>query len=239
MLKKVFKYFLSTNFAPKRFEFNKDDKCLCIAPHQDDETIGMGGTISRFHKNFDVICLTNGAKGIKNLAKDEIIQIRKKEFECAMGLANIAHYDILNFEDRSLIEFYDDFSKIDFNKYDYIFIPNPIEQHKDHKAVCALLYKYLLENKNSKFKIAFYEVWSPLCATNITIDITNSVNTKEKMLDCYKSQCAQRGYKEAAMGLSAYRGLIKEQGAAEAFYLMDIKDFLQIISEIYFLGEEN
>ena len=65
---RILKSYLSVNYTPKRFEIPENVKCLCLAPHQDDETIGMGGTLARYNKNFKVLCLTNGAKGIKTVS---------------------------------------------------------------------------------------------------------------------------------------------------------------------------
>src|SRR5574344_1090649 len=162
---RILKSYLSVNYTPKRFVIEDSAKCLCLAPHQDDETIGMGGTLARFHNQFKVICLTNGARGFKSheVTKDDCINIRKKEFSNAMKTADIENFEVLDIEDRGMIDGYNIFSQIDISGYDYIFIPNMIDQHKDHKAVSVLLYNLLKSAKRkSNLTIMFYEVWSPL-----------------------------------------------------------------------------
>ena len=233
----LLKFYMSVNYSSTVFKFNEDDKCLCLAPHQDDETIAMGGTLARYNKNFEVICLTNGAKGFadaKRIAnvdahRDDVLNIRQKEF------SEIDNYKILNIEDRALALGYKEFvSNIDFGKYDYIFIPNIIDQHKDHKAVSYLLYKYLTENDEPKdFKICFYEVWSASGMVNSSIDISDFVDTKIKMLEAYPSQTSFRAYTDAAIGLNRYRGLANNLKYAEAFLLLSRKEFLDLVEEVY------
>lgn len=238
----LLKIYMSVNYSAEKFEIPDETKCLCLAPHQDDETIGMGGTLAKYHKNFDCICLTNGAKGFNDakrisgveVTRDEAIKIRAEEFENAMKSAGVENFKILNIEDRALAQGYGEFSKIDFSKYDYVFIPNFIDQHKDHKAVSYLLYKYLTENEISKdFKIGFYEVWSALGMVNACIDITDFIKTKEQMLNNYLSQTTHRPYTSASLGLSAYRGLARNMDYAESYLILTQEEFLKLMEDIY------
>lgn len=239
----LLKFYMSVNYSSKVFKLTGDEKCLCLAPHQDDETIGMGGTLAKYAKNFEVICLTNGAKGFadaKRIAnveaqRDDVLNIRQQEFANAMKIAGIEKYKILNIEDRSLALGFNEFVKnINFENFDYVFIPNIIDQHKDHKAVSYLLYKYLTEYEPTKdFKICFYEVWSALGMVNSSIDITDFIETKEKMLDAYPSQTTYRSYTSAAIGLNKYRGLANNLQYAEAFLMLSKDEFLKLVEDIY------
>jgi len=239
----LLKFYMSVNYSSKVLKLDENDKCLCLAPHQDDETIGMGGTLAKYAKNFEVICLTNGAKGFAdakrianvNAERDDVLNIRQKEFADAMGIAGIKNYKILDIEDRSLALGYKEFEKnINFENFDYVFIPNIIDQHKDHKAVTYLLYKYLTENDISKdFKICFYEVWSTLGIVNSSIDISDFIETKSKMLDAYPSQTTYRSYTPAAIGLNKYRGLANNLQFAEAFLILTKDEFIKLVEDIY------
>ena len=238
----ILKFYMSVNYGAENFNIQPECKCLCLAPHQDDETIGMGGTLAKYHDNFTCICLTDGSKGLKDAqrisgvkaSENEAINIRTKEFESAMNIAGIKKHEILSIKDRSLAQGYNQFKKINFQDFDYIFIPNIIDQHKDHKAVSFLLYKYLTENDISKdFKICFYEVWSTLGMVNACIDITEYIKIKEDMLTAYKSQTTHRPYTPASIGLSAYRGLSKNLDYAEAYLILTQKEFIQLVEDIY------
>ena len=78
LMRRIFKAYLSVKFGVNEFEIPQDAKCLCLSPHQDDESIGMGGTLAKYNKNFTVICLTNGAKGLKTLPKKEESNINQE-----------------------------------------------------------------------------------------------------------------------------------------------------------------
>ena len=102
LMRRIFKAYLSVKFGVKEFEIEENAKCLCLCPHQDDESIGMGGTLAKYNKNFTVICLTNGAKGLKSLPKEEAIKVRCDEFESALSKASISDFKVLDIEDRAL-----------------------------------------------------------------------------------------------------------------------------------------
>lgn len=218
------------NLKPKELILTPNDKCLCLAPHADDESIGMGGLLSLYPKLFDVILLTDGKKGIKNLPIDEVIKIREEEFKNALSIAGINEYQFLHAEDKKLLENFNLFKTINIENYDYIFVPNIIDQHPDHKAVSLLLNKLLEEKTNIKsdLKICFYEVWSTLGFVNSYVDISEVIDFKKNMINCYKSQIAQKDYEYHALGLNQYRGMFKNKKYVEAFCVLDVNNFKKL-----------
>lgn len=233
-MRRIFKAYLSVKFGVKEFEIENDAKCLCLCPHQDDESIGMGGTLAKYNKNFAVVCLTNGAKGLKSLPKDEAIKVRCDEFETALKYASISDYKVLDIEDRALIESYDKFSVIDISNYDYIFIPNLIDQHKDHKAVSILLKQLLAEKPHKKdVKICMYEVWATLALPNKSVDIENYIEIKRSMIQSYKSQIDQRDYYTPIIGLNMYRAQQLNKKFVEDFTLLTVEEFNNLVDSIY------
>lgn len=234
LMRRIFKAYLSVKFGVNEFEIEENAKCLCLSPHQDDESIGMGGTLAKYNKNFTVICLTNGAKGLKTLPKEEAVKVRCEEFADALSKAQISDYKILDIEDRDLIGSYEKFSVIDIEDYDYIFIPNLIDQHKDHKAVSILL-KRLLEEKKHKnnLKICMYEVWATLALPNKSVDIEEYIETKKSMIQAYKSQIEQRDYFTPIIGLNMYRAQQLNKKYMEDFTMLSISEFNKLAEEIY------
>src|SRR5574344_2457176 len=192
----VFKYskiLAKVNLKPTEFVLKENDKCLCLVPHADDEAIGMGGILSKYGKNFDVILLTDGRKGIKGLSTEEVIKTRELEFSKSMQIAKISNYKYLKALDKHLAESFALFKAIDISKYDYIFLPNIIDQHPDHKAVSLLLNELLKTTKTkSDLKICFYEVWSPLGFVNYYENISDVIENKKNMINCYTSQTEQK-----------------------------------------------
>lgn len=223
------------NLKPTELVLSSDTKCLCLVPHADDESIGMGGLLSIYPKLFDLILLTDGRKGIKDVPLEEAVKIREEEFKCALETAGgMNSYKFLHVEDKKLLASFDLFNTIDISEYDYIFAPNIIDQHPDHKAV-SLLLKRLLENgakTKPDLKICFYEVWSTLGLVNAFVDISEVIDKKKAMINCYKSQIMQKDYEYHALGLNQYRGMLKDKKYVEAFCVMTRHDFLKL-SNLY------
>ncbi len=225
----------SINLKPKELIINENANCLCLSPHADDESIGMGGVLALFSKNFEVILLTDGQKGIKNKSAEEVAKIREEEFKNSMQVAGIGKYQFLHAQDKKLLDGFELFKNISLEKYDYIFLPNIIDQHPDHKAVSLLLNKLLETNSKIKtdLKICFYEVWSTLGLVNSFVDISEVIEKKKLMINCYKSQTVQKDYEYHALGLNQYRGMFKDRKYVEAFCIMNINEFKQIC-KLYF-----
>ena len=223
------KFMAKINLKPTEFSIKEDEKALCLAPHADDESIGMGGLLALYPNNFKVILLTDGRKGIKNLSKEEIVEKRANEFKNAMEVAKISNYEFLNCKDRELLFQEEKFNEINIAEFDYIFIPSLIDQHPDHKAVAINLSK-LLKNKKCKenLKICFYEVWSALSLVNGFVDISEIIETKKQMIASYPSQTSQKRYEYHALGLNQYRGMLKNKDYVEAFCVLETKDFYEI-----------
>ena len=146
-----------------------------------------------------------------------------------MKICKIQNYSFLECEDKKLLWGEDKFTQIDISNYDYIFIPNIIDQHPDHKAVAINLNKALKTKKHkSNLKICFYEVWSALSFVNGFVDITDAIETKKEMIASYPSQTSQKNYEYHALGLNQYRGMLKDKKYVEAFCIIDVKDFDKI-----------
>lgn len=219
----------SINLKPKEFQIKEGEKALCLAPHADDESIGMGGVLALYPDKFDVILLTDGRKGIKDAPVEDVIKTRKNEFTQAMKVAKIQNYKFLDCRDKNLLWSEDKFKEIEISNYDYIFIPNIIDQHPDHKAVAINLSK-ILEIKKYKpnLKICFYEVWSALSLVNGFVDISDVVEIKKQMIASYPSQTSQKNYEYHALGLNQYRGMLKDKKYVEAFCIVETNDFNKI-----------
>lgn len=232
LISNIYNAYFSINLKPTELKIKKDTKCLLLAPHADDETIGCGGLLLKKPDCFDVYCLTNGFKGIKNteLTYEEKVAIRKREFNAAMEKVGVRmYYFFEDIDDKRLIMRYDRFRTISLSDYDYIFIPNILDQHRDHKAVAVLL-KELLGDRPCKksVKIVMYEVWSSLALPNAYVDIEDVMEAKLELLEIYKSQNATRDYFSAVKGLNAYRGLYPQKSFAEAFCVLDLPEFKKI-----------
>ena len=221
---RIYNPLMMINIKPVPLVLKNTDKCLVIAPHPDDESIGCGGIISLHPGNFDVLCLTHGAQE----------DIRFKEMHSAMDFAGVKNLMMLNLPDKNVLTGQAEFNKIDISRYDYIFMPFMFDQHKDHKAASLLLYNRLKSGCRFKksLKILFYEVWAALHMPQYYIDITAAVNSKISMINFHKSQIISKDYASKIIGLNQYRGLLKNISAAECFAGMDCKDFMKTVSAV-------
>ena len=225
LLNRIYNPFLGMNIKPLPLELKETDKCLVIAPHPDDESIGCGGIMKLFPKNFDVISLTHGDEN----------DVRYSEMHNAMNSAGINSLKMLNLKDKHIIDGQEDFKQIDISSYDYIFIPYIFDQHKDHKAVSVLLFNKLKNKKyKENLKIAFYEVWSTINMPSHYIDISSVIEDKKQMINYHKSQIATKNYADKIIGLNSYRGLLKSLDAVESFSIMNISDFSRVVSKIVY-----
>lgn len=221
LLNRIYNPFFSTNIKPLPLEIYDDTKCLVIAPHPDDESIGCGGIMKLFPKHFDVISLTHG--------DDE----RAEEMKSAMEFAGINNLKMLTLRDKHIIDGQEEFNKIDISDYDIIFIPYIFDQHKDHKAVSILLDKHLKTAKHkNNLQIAYYEVWSTINMPQYYMDISSVTEDKKTMINFHKSQILTKDYAGKIIGLNSYRGLLKSLDAVEAFSLMDVNNFHKTVSKL-------
>lgn len=221
----------SIHIVQQELVLNEDDRCLLLAPHPDDESIGCGGLLLKYPDNFELICLTDGRHSDTITPKHELISTRKNEFETAMSKLGIYRYSFLQVEDRHLMSHYNVFSSIDIENYDYIFLPGFLDQQPDHKAVTFLLQKLLKERKyKSSLKIAFYEVWTSLALPNFYVDITENIEKKRDLISTHQSQIKSANYDERIIALNKYRGMPVNREYAEAFSIVGATTFLKLFN---------
>ncbi len=202
-----------------------EDRCLLLSPHPDDETLGCGGALLAYPKQFHVVCLTDGGGGGRR-RNESAVRIRRGEFAAAMESVGISSYECLDIEDRMLIKNYPAFAEIDVAGYDYIFLPSYFDEHKDHKAVTVLLQKLLGQKPHkSDVKLVFYEVWSALTVPNAYLDISATIERKKDLIALYSSQLRELDYLTGIIALNRYRGMVFGCEHAEAYSVLDLTAF--------------
>jgi LmbE family N-acetylglucosaminyl deacetylase len=212
-----------------------DKKCLLLAPHPDDESIGAGGTLALHTSQFSVVCLTNGNKGFNKTQTETTPATREQEFRSVMDLLKVTDVFWLGIEDGQLLNGYTVFETLDLSAYDVIFLPNLLDQHPDHKAVSWLVHQYF-KNHPTKAKkdlqLAFYEVWSTLPLPNAFVDISTVADLKKSMINAHISQVVQKNFAEMTLALNRYRGISRGVGYAEAFCVMGLWGFHQMVDSL-------
>ena len=221
LINKIFKPFVNISLKPLSLEIIKGTKCLVIAPHPCDESIGCGGIMNLYPKSFDIVCLTHG----NNPA-------RSAEFEKAMKILSPNNYGMMNLFDKDVISGYNEFRNIPIGEYDYIFIPYVYDQNRDNKAVSFLLNKLLkdkIKPTKKTLKIVFYEVFSAINTPNYYTDISSVMTKKILCISQHKSQDGAN-FAKRITGLNSYRGMFKNNEYSEAFLVLGHKDFCSVVN---------
>lgn len=210
----------------QKIRVDNDEKILIIAPHPDDESIGMGGFLSMFAPQIDVWLLTDGCMGgIKGQRHSEVAQIRKTEFEKTMQLAGVHEYRMFNVKDRDLSTQIELLTREELEQYQKIFVTNQNDLHPDHVAAFLVL-KYAINKKKDSFsniEVYQYEVTSPLSDVTHFLEITDDIDKKRSLIGNYISQLQQADYYSIALSLNRFRASVygKRDRYIETYALTD------------------
>lgn len=204
-------------------------RVLVLAPHPDDETIGVGGTIALHRKLGDpvhAIFLTAGTSGDPTglVDKTEYAAIRQREARAAAAVLGIEGLEFWGFPDNYEVTENDIAAIVPrlaeaIERYgpDVIYSPHHLEQHSDHHAV-AMILERTMTTLRTRPSVFGYEVWSA-CDAEIVIDVSAEYATKMAALRCYPSQLEHTDIERFISGLNAYRAVFLAKGAlyGEAF----------------------
>ena len=217
---------------------NEFKKTLVIAPHLDDETIALGGTIKKLSKaNMEVNVIIIGGH-LPPLYNKKNYLITKKESKNALKFLGVKE------------TFYFDLAALEFHKKNYqiinskinaimnrlnpttVFIPFP-DRHIDHRTIfdCAMVNTRPNKKNHPKFVISYETLsethWNaPYIEPNFNpdffINIDDTLKDKIKALKCYQSQIKNNQSRsiESIEALARFRGSQNGCKYAEAFKLI-------------------
>ncbi len=219
---------------------NQFKKIVIIAPHPDDETLGVGGSIKRFSELNAEVSVLIVSGHLPPLYKKEIFKTTEKEAKNAFKLLGVKDFNFLKIPATFLHQeeigslYAKIASFITEREPDLVFLPFP-DRHIDHRIVfdggivgCrpnnhyfpkhVLLYETLSETHwnvagvEASFQPDFY------------IDITNQIGHKVNALKEYKSQIDGNRSRsvDAIKALGKFRGSQNGVEYAEAFKVVRI-----------------
>lgn len=251
LLNRIYTY-LYYKKSDKREKYNIDEmfqgeqKVLVLAPHVDDETIGLGATLLKFKKSgtkMALVYMSDGGGSTSSLTRKEIIQLRKKEGE---DIKNSLGFDSLYFLDEpdgqvnsSNNELIDKLIGI-LNKENptIIFSPFLIDGHSDHVETTKSLMRALGEWNNAFKNIYMYEVNCPILpkvVNSLSLIDENLYREKERLFKKFKSQ--------SVMGFSAFtllnrmkRLMTDNEYGAEVFVKLEISSLNKAIEGLELEG---
>lgn len=215
-------------------------RVLVIAPHPDDEIIGVGGVIAKRCNNGHEVYVCVVTKGVEPMFKEEIIEQGRNECRKADKILGVKDTVFLDFPavmletvprnkfNGKLIEIIQDI------KPEEVYIPHRGDMQLDHQlvvdaAMVALRPKY----SHVVSRIYSYETLSETgwnipntvneFIPNVYEDISNELELKLKAMEIFKSQLSDFPAARslgAIDALARYRGSIVNCKAAEAFSLV-------------------
>jgi len=212
-------------------------KILVIAPHPDDEVLGCGGTIKRYSKKGDEVCLCIVTKAYTPDWSEEFIKNRPKEIEQASKILGIKKTYFLDYPTAKL----DTISQKELNeaiskvinevRSDILYIPHEGDLNKDHRLVFQSALVAIRPVKHKIKKVLSYETlseteWGQLIKPfipNVYVDISETFEKKREAMEAYKSELQKYPHPRS---LDMIEALAKKRGSeaglkfAEAFILI-------------------
>ena len=191
--------------------------------HPGDPECGCGGTIARYTDlGHEVVVLyLNRGEGFcgQNELKD-CARIRTAEAEkaCASlkaGAAFVGQYDGRGVVDAA---HYEEFRRLlEAEKPDIVFTQWPVDSHRDHRAISALVLDAWLKS-GKKFTLFYYEVAEDTLMFSPTeyVDITNVEARRRAACYAHASQNPAKWY-PLQTEITRFRGSQNGYGQAEAF----------------------
>lgn len=205
----------------EQLQVGADEKLLIIAPHPDDESIGVGGILQLYAKQCDVICLTDGRQGQGDIRPNKLKEIRAKEFEHVMILLGINSYKMLNIEDGKVPASIKGLCDVDFGNYSKVFVTSDEDGHLDHSMALRATLE-AIQKSNAEVECFAYEVHNMINNPTHILDISAVFELKIKTIGKYESQIKNFAYDEYIGLINKIRGMQSGLGyeCAEAYKLI-------------------
>lgn len=217
-------------------------RVLVVAPHADDETLGMGGTIARHAAAGDrvtVAVVTGHGDEPHPLWPASLwdrIRAEARAAAAVLGVAELVFEEVpaalvaeqprwkLNATTGAIVE------RV---RPEILYVPFPFDLHADHRAVfhsLSVAWRPSSSVGRAIREVHCYEVQSethwnvpylePGFLPTMWVDIAETLETKLRALACYESQLRQSPDArslDAVRALAAWRGSQMSMAAAEAF----------------------
>jgi LmbE family N-acetylglucosaminyl deacetylase len=215
-------------------------RLLVIAPHGDDEVLGVGGTMARRAAEGDEVHVVITTRGYPPQFSEEHVRRTNAEFIAAHRLLGVTDTVILDFPAGGL----DTVPHAELNaklaalveeiRPELIFVPFNGDLHRDHQRV--FLSALVAARPNGRFAqrtIYAYETLSetnwgapylmPNFVPNVYVDISQYLETKIRAMETVKEQIKPFPHERSAevlRALATLRGGTVGCSAAEGFVLV-------------------
>ncbi len=213
---------------------------VVVAPHQDDEAIGCGGVLAlqlRSGQAASIVVLQDGADRCEQLGYTRQAMMEMRNDESRRAAAAIAapppiflNHPVLAEDDAQIAELAEILVE---RKADAVFIPFPLDGHRDHRTA-----NYILAGALRKIpwqvRVFGYEVWG-LSIPNVIVVIDDAVEAKTAMLQCYTFANSALDYVNSTLGLNMFHSRMLGAGEcryAERFFELPREEYIELAGRI-------
>ncbi len=204
---------LEADLVPYVAGFPPGRRWLVLAPHPDDETLGMGATLSlAVSRGVDVrlVIVTDGAR-------QGVPAAREGEAVAAVGELGLPPPEFWRFADRTLggsqsrlLEAI--LAAVKRHVPETVFVTSPVELHPDHRALAVVTQRAVRRTSLLGLRarapqwVAAYEVATPLLP-NLLVAADEAWESKRRAVAAYGSQLDHNAYDRVAEALGVIRRL--------------------------------
>jgi LmbE family N-acetylglucosaminyl deacetylase len=221
---------LEHELIPYRSSFPPGRRWLVLAPHPDDETLGIGATLAAaVHRGIAVtvaFVTDGGAQGDAT--------VREREARAAIATLGLGDPFFWGYGDRRL-EPSDRALRQSIGETwarvgaDALLVTSPLELHPDHRALALAAQRWLRRLTLAGFRrrgpswLAIYEVATPL-HPDVLVAADATWEVKRRAASCYASQEAARPYLRTMEAFGDLRALTLDGvGKVEALRVFDAR----------------
>jgi N-acetylglucosamine malate deacetylase 1 len=233
---------LSTGVRPIMVEPPFGRSMLVVAPHQDDELVGCGGSLLRqiaAGGAAHVVFVQDGgdeheADGLK---REDLVAIREAEARRVaegLGIAPPTFLAVARLDHASVASVAASLRReIDRVEADVVFVPFFLDANAEHRLTSTAVAEAVSAGRRAT-RIFCYEVWS-LCVPNVLVAIDPVIARRNELLSLYASQMAGTDYVNWTTGLNMYRSRAVGSGRwryVEAFLEMPASEYVEVVGRV-------
>jgi LmbE family N-acetylglucosaminyl deacetylase len=211
-------------------------KILVILAHQDDETIGCGGSLKKWSRqgaDIEVCFMTNGSTGVQQ-GKDgtNIVEDRMEEARQAATILGIRKVSCFSLPCQQVVNKKDNFHKVIKKirevKPDLLITHNDLCKHRDHKRTYEIVKEAAWKASENILEqlgpthvtncVWSCEILDPLDRVDFCVDISETWIYKMRAMDRYGTQTGILGSIEDYLdGITKVRGYAVGCSRAESY----------------------
>lgn len=216
-------------------------RILVFAPHNDDEVLGVGGTMAKLAKEGHEVFVCEVTAWLEQMDRSKNLQKQAREAHSILGVKEsiflnlpvVALKEMATYKKNSMFK-----EIVQDIKPHMVYIPHMGDIHIDHQetAMAAMVALRPIENPQLKAVYAYETLseteWNVPNATNAFLpntwsDISETLSLKLQAMSCFTWQIREYPHPrslEAIQALAKLRGTTIGVKSAEAFYA--VRQFL-------------